>query len=257
MRSGRIFSFCVLLLVGAFILVCISRARKGKPVPVRPISGLEAIPEAIGRAVEMGKPVLYNPGIADIVGTTAAQTMAGLVALAYAADLCAKYDCALLVPIRQPTVLPLAEETVKTAFANNGKIENYNPNWIQYLSSEQWAFVGGCMGIIERERPAAHIMIGGFWSESLILVEGGNTVGAIQIGGTANLPQVPFFVAACDYTLIGEEIYAAAAVASQDPVALGSIEGQDLSKILAVFLIVLGSLFSTFGSDFLKNLIKK
>jgi hypothetical protein len=255
--SGRVFSFASLVIVTLLILRSIFNAQRGKPVSVRPISALDALPEAVGRSVEMGKPVLYNVGIADIVGTTAAQTMAGLVVLSHVADLCARYDSQILVPIRQPNVLPLAEETVRTSYSNHGKIENYNPDWIQYLSSEQWAFVGGVMGMIQRERPGANIMIGGFWSEALILVEGGNSIGAIQIGGTGNLPQVPFFVAACDYTLIGEEIYAAGAAASQNPVSLGSVEGQDLGKTLAVLLILAGSLLATFGSDFLINLTKQ
>lgn len=257
MVKGRVFPFISLVIIAAFVFLSIRASRRGKTPKIRPIAGLEAIPEAIGRSVEMGKPVLFNPGIADIVGDTAAQTMAGIVALGYVADLCAQYDCKLIVPIRQPNVLPIAEETVKTAFARHGKVQNYDPNWIQYLSSEQWAFVGGVMGIIQREKPGANIMIGGFWSETLILVESGNSAGAIQIGGTGNLPQIPFFVAACDYTLIGEEIYAAAASASKDPTSLGSIVGQDLSKAYALLLILLGSILLTAGSDYLVNLTKR
>lgn len=251
MIAGRVFSFVSLAVVSFLIFWCISKARKGRVVNMRPIPALEAIPEAIGRSVEMGKPVLFNVGIADIVDATAAQTMAGLVVMSHVARLCAKYDSKILVPIRQPNVLPLAEETVRTAYSSEGKLESYDPNWIQYLSSEQWAFVGAVMGITQRERPGANVMIGGFWSEALMLVESGNSIGSIQIGGTGNLPQVPFFVAACDYTLIGEEIYAAGAAASDNPISLGSIEGQDLAKILAIGLIIAGALMSTFGSNYL------
>ncbi len=41
---------------------------------------------------------------------------------------------------------------------------------------------------------------------------------------------MPFFVAASDYCLIGEELFAAAAYLSKDQVQLGSILGQDVSK---------------------------
>ena len=53
--------------------------------------------------------------------------------------------------------------------------------------------------------------MGAFYAESLILAETGNSVGAIQIAGTAMPTQLPFFVAACDFTLIGEEFFAASA----------------------------------------------
>ena len=256
MIAGRIFTFWSLVIVTFLVFYAISTARSGRPVKVRQLPALEAIPEAIGRSVEMGRPVLYNLGIADIVGDTAAQTVAGLVVLSHVSKLAAEYGTKVIVPIRMPTVLPLAEEAVRNAYALAGKADRYDPNWVQYMSQEQWAFVSGVMGITQRERPGANIMIGGFWSETLLLVENGNSVGAIQIGGTGNLPQVPFFVAACDYTLIGEEIYAAGAVASQDPVSLGSIDGQDLAKIYALALVVVGAVLATLGSPILSDLIK-
>lgn len=257
MIPGRVFSLASLIIVGGLIFWRIMAAQNGKAVTIRPIPALDAIPEAVGRSVEMGKPVLYNLGIADIVDANAAQTMAGLVVMSHVADLCARYDTKMLVPVMRPNVLPLAEETVKNAYSNHGKLDSYDPDWVQYLSSEQWAFVGAVMGLTQREKPGANVMIGGFWSEALMMVESGNSIGAIQIGGTGNLPQVPFFVAACDYTLIGEEIYAAGAAASKSPVSLGSIEGQDFAKILAIALIIMGALMSTLGSNYLVNLTSK
>ena len=57
---------------------------------------------------------------------------------------------------------------------------------------------------------------------------------------------MPFFVAACDYTLIGEEFYAASAYLSESPAELGSLKGQDLAKVLAFHgLIGLGALLAT------------
>ena len=90
--------------------------------------------------------------------------------------------------------------------------------------------------------------MGAFFAESLILAETGNSVGAIQIAGTAMPSQLPFFVAACDYTLIGEEFFAASAYLSGQPDQLGSLKGQDLGKILVgVVLIVLVTL-ATIGA---------
>ncbi|MED6307593.1 MAG: DUF6754 domain-containing protein, partial [Planctomycetota bacterium] len=80
---------------------------------------------------------------------------------------------------------------------------------------------------------------------SLILAETGNSVGAIQIAGTANPSQLPFFVAACDYTLIGEEFFAASAYLSGQPDQLGSLKGQDVGKILAGLFILVGVVLAT------------
>jgi len=254
--KGRVFSFWCFIAVTIVVFWAIYTARKGRQVKVRAIPALDAIPEAVGRSVEMGRPVMFNLGIADIIGDTAAQTLAGLGVLSYVAGLCADYDTRILVPITKPNVLPLAEETVRTAYFTKGKLDKYDPNWIQYLSDEQWAYVSGVMGMTQREKPGACILVGGFWSETLMVVECANSVGAIQIGGTGQLPQVPFFVAACDYALIGEEIYAARAVVSQDVQSLGSIDGQDLVKLISIILIVAGIALSTFGSSWLVNITK-
>jgi hypothetical protein len=69
--------------------------------------------------------------------------------------------------------------------------------------------------------------------------------GAIQISGTDSTYQIPFFIAACDYCLIGEELYAASAYLSREPRLLGSLRGQDTGKIFLTTAIALGAIFIT------------
>ena len=95
--------------------------------------------------------------------------------------------------------------------------------------------------------PAANLLLGAFFAESLLLAETGHAIGAIQIAGTANVHQMPFFVVACDYTLIGEEYYAASALLSNDSRLLGSLKASDTVKIVLIIVIALGSILATFG----------
>jgi hypothetical protein len=96
-----------------------------------------------------------------------------------------------------------------------------------------------------RDKPAACFYMGAFYAESLLFAENGNSIGAIQIAGTAEPSQLPFFVAACDYTLIGEEFFAASAYLSGERDQLGSIKGQDIGKALAAAVIIVGCLLAT------------
>ena len=102
-----------------------------------------------------------------------------------------------------------------------------------------------------RERPAACFYLGKFFAESLILAETGFSIQAIQIAGTAETSQLPFFVTACDYTLIGEELFAASAYLSQDSKLLGSLKGQDIAKFIILAFLFLGVIFESFGIDWL------
>ena len=87
----------------------------------------------------------------------------------------------------------------------------------------------------------------------------GNSIGAIQIAGTAQPAQLPFFVAACDYTLIGEEFFAASAYLSGEPDQLGSLKGQDVGKIIVAAGILAGvagaTIVAVTGSTFVQSLV--
>lgn len=253
--ENRLVLFVLMAVFSVALLLAIRQAKKGKKFFIRRIGGMEAIDEAVGRATEMGRPVHFSPGIGSLNEEVAVQTLAGLSILGYVAKLAAKYDTNLIVTNRIPEVLPISEEVVRQSFLSEGKLENYNPNNIVFLSDEQFAYAAGCMGIMAREKVAANIMMGAFWAESLIFAEAGFAAGSIQVAGTANTHQIPFFIAACDYCLIGEELFAAGAYLSQDPMQVVGIKVQDWGKIAAILLIILGAISATCNwpviSDFL------
>ncbi|HEX7400644.1 MAG TPA: DUF6754 domain-containing protein, partial [candidate division Zixibacteria bacterium] len=93
-----------------------------------------------------------------------------------------------------------------------------------------------------------NFMFGSFYAESLLMAETGFSTGAIQVAGTANIHQLPFFVVACDFTLIGEELFAASAYLSKDPKLLGSLKGQDVGKLIFLLAILIGVVFLTLNS---------
>jgi hypothetical protein len=67
------------------------------------------------------------------------------------------------------------------------------------------------------------------------------------VAGTANVHQLPFFVVACDYTLIGEELYAASAYLSGEPKLVGALKGADLMKIVIIVSMILGCVLENMG----------
>jgi len=246
--------FIGLLLAIGILFYTISGAKKGKFAYIRPIAGLTALDEAIGRATELGKPVLFLSGLGDVDNI---QTLASLSILSHVAYRTAQYDLPLLMPNVYSVTMVTAQEVIKEAHLRAGRPDTYKPENVYYVSDEQFAFVAHTNGIMERLRPAANIYMGAFYGESLILAETGHATGAIQIAGTAETSQLPFFVAACDYCLIGEELYAASAYLSKDPRQLGSLKAQDISRVILFALILLGSLLSSFQIQFLTKLIEK
>ena len=232
----------ILLIVTGAIFFYTMRARGGISYTIRRIPGIVAIEEAVGRATEMGRPVLYISGIQDLDNV---QTVAGLTILSSVAKRIAEYDAQLTMPTTRSLVMATGRETVKEAYLSAGRPDAYNDDMVYYVTDEQFGFVAHVDGYMVREKPATCIYMGAFFAESLILAETGHSINAIQIAGTAMPTQLPFFVAACDYTLIGEELFAASAYLSKDPRLMGSLRGQDFGKALAMFVIALGSVLAT------------
>jgi hypothetical protein len=203
----------------------------------------------------MGRPVLFLPS-GGLAAVSDIQTLAGLIILGRVARKTAEFDTPLLVPVSDPLVMTLAREIVKTSYTDAGRPDAFKPDNIRYLTNEQFAYTAGVDGIMLRERPAANFMIGTFYAESLILAETGHSIGAIQIAGTTAVDQLPFFVTACDYTLIGEEMYAASSYLTREPVMLGTLKGEDLMKLLIALALTVGVVLETFGKHWMQILFR-
>ncbi|KPK70304.1 hypothetical protein AMJ87_09125 [candidate division WOR_3 bacterium SM23_60] len=228
------------------VLWFIWRARRGEHLFIRKIPGLEALDEAVGRATEMGKPILYVPGLSTIDDIA---TIASLNILSQVAKKTAEYNTTLLVPNRNPVVYTVAQEVVKEAYTDAGRPDAYKPDNVYFITAQQFAYVAAVCGTMVREKPATNLFLGYFWAESLILAETGASTGAIQIAGTDSVFQLPFFITACDYTLIGEELYAASAYLSREPLLLGSLRGQDAGKMIVLALLIVASALILIGFD--------
>lgn len=248
----------MLVVMSAMTVYVIHLSQQGKlKVKIREIAGLSAINEAIGRATEMGSPVHFTPGLGDITTVDSAQTLAGLEILSYVARTAAEYDCRLIVTIRMPNVFPIAQEMTRQGYIAAGKGDALREDTVRYVSSDQDAYAGGVVGILHRERPAANLMAGIFMGESLLITEAGNMVGAMQVAITASIAQLAFFVASCDYVVMGEELFAAGAYLSQNKTKLGGIAAQDYFKLAVIFAIVLGVIAKAAGSDIVKNTLTR
>ena len=228
--------FAAVLIFSITIYYYIDRARSGEEIYLRTIPGLKAIEEAVGRATEMGKSVLFVPGISDL---DQVETITGLNILGHVAEHTAKYETSLNVPVSKSIVMEAGREVCKEAYLRAGRPDLYYDDMVHYVTEEQFAYTAGVTGIMERDKPAACFYLGKFYAESLILAEAGNSIGALQIAGTGSYSQIPFFVTACDYTLIGEEFFVASAYLSKKPELVGSIKGQDIVKLLVMIAIAL------------------
>jgi hypothetical protein len=240
-----------IVITGLLVALFIYRGRRGKSLYLRPIAGLQAVDEAIGRATEMGKPILYSAGRGAM---SRPATMASMNILGSVAEKVASYGTPLIFPNNDPVVTAVAQEVAREGYTKAGHPDDYKEDNIYFVTDSQFGYAAAVDGVMMRERPATNLFFGTFEAESLILAETGNSIGSIQIAGTDSSIQMAFFMVACDYVLIGEELFAASGYLSKDPQVIGSLKGSDITKIIIIFLLVLGVILALLSQEWFVNL---
>jgi hypothetical protein len=257
LEEGRTLQLILWLFCIAAVYFFTDSVRKGKKVSMKTLPGVDAIEEAVGRAAEMGRPVHYSPGYA-LGGlynpTMGPAVVAGITILNKAAEETAKRGVRLIVSLSQAEAIPVVEDIVKTQYARAGM--EMPPDTVRFISTEQYAYAAGVLSTLLEERPAANLMIGYYWSESLQFAGAGVYIGAMQIGGTPSVSQIPFFVAVCDYTLIGEEVFAAAAYIDPSPPQLGSLLASDAFRMIVIVGSVVAWLAGMAGMQGLVDILR-
>ena len=226
---------------GGLVFYTISHAKRND-IFLRRIPGLDAVDEAIGRSTELGKPILYLTGAHDMSDPS---TIAAAVILGRVAKRTAAYETELMVPHRDPITMAVCQEITKQAYLEAGKPDLFKEDSNFFITSDQFSYTAAVDGIMLRKKPAANFFMGSYFAESLLLTETGASTGAIQIAGTDSDHQLPFFVTTCDYTLIGEELYAASAYLSKEPIQIGTLRGQDIGKAVILSVILIGTALAT------------
>ena len=235
-----------LCLIGWALWYAIRKAERKEDLYIRKIPGVDAVDEAVGRATEWGRPVSFTTALTSLSPVL----YACLGVLFHIARRCARSRTSLVLPQSMPEVLAVTEDVMREAYRKEARLSQFNPDALRYLSDEQFAFASGYIGILHRENVGAAFLFGRFAGEALVLAEAGQQIGAMQVAACISPEQVPFFISTCDYTLIGEELFAASAYLTREPVQLGSLVAQDYAKFGVVLLVVIGVVISTWNSAF-------
>jgi len=236
----------VLLFMILFFYTLMVVKKKKEALFIRRIPGLDAIDDAVGRATEMGKPIIYDSGLGGISNM---DTIASMLILKHVSKTVAEFKAEIIFPACDPMVMQTAEEMVATGFLDAGCPEDHKKDNIFFMTSSQFAFAAGLSGLIARKKPATCLHFGQYAAESLLISEAGFNAGAIQVAGSSSVDQIPFFVAACDYTLIGEEIYAGAAYLSREPQIMTNLKLSDYSKVAIVIIFLTGSIILSLNTE--------
>jgi len=235
----------ILLAFLSFLLLADRRVRLGFRPALRPLPGFALLDRFVGQAAETGRTLHVSMGSKGIGGASTADTMAGLMVLERLAEQAVATGLKLVVTLSDPSLLPIAQDTLRRAYERRGYPQGYDPGYLRYIAPDAIAYASGVMGVLEREDVVANAMIGGFGDEFLLMGENGARKGIQQVGGASSPETLPFVYISMDEALLGEEIYAGGAYLSSRPSHLGSLLAQDWLRSAIILAIILGALIRT------------
>lgn len=234
--------FVLLLPFFPLLLLLNRRIReRGKPL-LRSIPGYEALDQYAGQATESGRCLHISMGTAGIGATETAETVAGLSVLERVAAQAAVSGLKPIVTVSDPSLLPVAQDVVRNAYAVHGYREEYDPTCVRFVSPDKVAYSVGVADVLDHSEVAANIMVGSFSDEFLLMSEVGARRGLGQVGGTTSPQVLPFVYASVDHTLIGEEIFAAGAYLLDKTSHIASLATQDWLRTAVIVTIIIGIL---------------
>jgi hypothetical protein len=237
--------FALLLPFFPLLLLLNRRIReKGKP-SLRAIPGYEALGEYVGQATESGRSLHVSMGTGGIGTSVTAESLAGLTVLEHLAAQAAVSGVKPIVTVSDPSLLPVAQDVLRNAYAAYGYLDEYDPTCVRFISPDKVAYAAGVNDILAHGEVAGNVMIGSFADEFLLMSEVGARREIGQVGGTASPQMLPLVYASVDHALIGEEIFAAGAYLLKRTSHIASLATQDWLRTAIIIAILIGVLMSS------------
>lgn len=235
------------LLLAFFPLLLILNRRmrkKGKP-DLRSISGYEALGDYVGQATESGRSLHVSMGTGGIGSAVTAESVSGLTVLEHIAAQAAISGLKPIVTVSDPSLLPVAQDVLRNAYAAYGYLDEYDPTCVRFISPDKVAYAAGVDDILTHAQVAGNVMVGSFTDEFLLMSEVGAGREIGQVGGTTSPQILSLVYPSVDHPLIGEEIFAAGAYLLKRGSHIASLATQDWLRTAIIVTILIGVLMSS------------
>jgi hypothetical protein len=230
-------AFLLFLLVVVLLAVLIYRRQR---MPrLRSIGAFEALPGQIGRATESGRMLHLSLGTGGIGGTETVASLAGLSTLAYLAEQGVATDTPPLITVSNPTLLPLAQNVLRQAYANRGRRGDFRWTQVRLVSSSPMSYALGTMDILKHEPVLANVMFGAYGPEVGLIAGAGADANLIQISGTDSSQALSILYTSADQVAIGEELFATEAYLNRTAPKVASLAAEDLARIVLILFVII------------------
>lgn len=235
------------VLVAAFAIWLLLRllfrilpARLRPHVRTLPVFG--RLPRELGYSAESGMPLHFGIGLGRLGSERTLASLAAMETLDSLAAAAAAYGTPPIVTVGDPTLLPVAEDTLRWAYKRRGTPERYNPTIVRYLADQPVVYAAAAADIVRHENVYGNVLIGSFDEEASLVAHAGETNGLPQLAATDRPQGLSALYPAVGHLAIGEEMFAGLSQLTRLPHHLVSLPIQDILRFLAIVMILLYAL---------------
>ena len=150
-----------------------------------------------------------------------------------------------LVTSADGATMLLAQDTLRNVYARQNALSRYDPYSSQTPGLTPISFGAAQTTLQKDEAVAGTLLIGSVGTEAVLLTEAGQRLGITTLAGSDNPTGQAVLFATADHPLIGEDLFAGGAYVGGAPAHVGSLQAQDILRLLIGGAIVLGVVLRT------------
>jgi hypothetical protein len=236
------------IIVFAALLLFTFRLLQRKHAPrFRPIPAFQQLQRALNLSIEEGKQVHLSLGRGHPLMLQGAAGFASLGMLRHLAELTAAGDRPPLVTAGEGALILLAQDTMQSAYRAAMAEELYHPLTARLGGLSPMAYASSLLPAFGEKHTSAHVLMGNFGAEVLLLGEAAQRNHAFFVAASDNLSAQAALFTLAPHPLFGEELFAAGAYLSRDPAHQASLSVQDVLRWLLILALLVSPLFKFLG----------
>lgn len=226
--------YSVLFVLATVVLVYTARyfgARRARRRAQRQIAEFDVIQSWAGGSIESNRPLHLAFGSAGVGEDNTAVALAEAEFFHHVIQRVGAGDVSPIVSTSAAATLPLGQATLRRGWQDGGA-----------LTRTQWypqgrrsiGYAAAVSGVIEAERPSAHIFAGSFGPELALMIDSADRRGQGSLAVSDQLQGQAVAYAMADEVLIGEELFAAAGYVAENGQAPADAIVMDVWRALLI-----------------------
>jgi hypothetical protein len=236
-----------IVVAAAALLFALSTLQRKTPPKLRVVPALTRLYRAIGLSVEDGTRLLISLGNTSLLTGSAGAPLAGLGLLRHLAERTSLSDRPPIAVAGEAPLAILAQDTLESGYQEAGAGEYYQPSTGRVAGLTPFSATAGTIPILHDEQVSAAVFMGHFSVDAGLLADAAERGNALAVGSSDDLAGQAVWYASAPETLIGEELFAAAAYIGGSPAQTASLGVQDILRWAIIAALGIGAVLKLAG----------